>query len=141
MKTDQSPPAQEFLQNNILTNCSALINDLLAKNQRNWDLESDTWFQDLFLQEDFQSREEYILSGLPDHFIEPDFFREALEFYIVSDYFAARLKERDALLTNHWNFWIWGRETTGQSIILDYIFQDIWQSTDTYSSLSAPSIE
>ena len=132
MITDQSAPAQAFLNNHILVNCSPLINDLLLKNQRNWDLESDTWFQDLFLQEDYETREEYILSGLDDHLIEPDHFREPLEFYIVSDYFAARLQERDALVTNHWNFWIWGRETTGQSIILDYVFQDIWQSCNSY---------
>ena len=47
MKTDQSTLAQEFLNNSILVNCTTLINDLLAKNQQNWDLESDTWFQDL----------------------------------------------------------------------------------------------
>ena len=136
MKTDQSLSAQTFLDKNIFTNCSLLINDLLLKNQRNWNIESDAWFQDLFLQEDLESREEYISSGLADHFIEPDFFREHFEFYIVSDYFAARLKERDALLTNHWNFWIWGRETTGQNIILDYVFQDIWQSTPAWFSES-----
>ena len=135
MKTDQSTSAQTFLDDNILVNCTSLINDLLHKNQRNWNLESDIWFQELFLQDDLSTREQYILSGLADHFIEPDFFREPFEFYIVSDYFAARLKERNALVTDHWNFSIWGRETTGQNIILDYIFQDIWQATDTYRSL------
>ena len=101
MKTDQSPLAQEFLNKSILVNCTTLINDLLARNQRNWDLESDIWFQDLFLQDDIESREQSILSGHEDFLIEPEFFREPFEFYIVSDRFAARLKERGALLTNH----------------------------------------
>lgn len=126
MKTDQSALAQEFLDKSILVNCTTLINDLLARNQRNWDLESDIWFQDLFLQDDIENREQSISSGHEDFLIEPEFFREPFEFYIVDDYFASRLKERDALLTDHWNFWIWGRETTGQNIILDYIFQDIY---------------
>ena len=108
MKTDQSILAQSFLNNSILVNCTTLINDLLAKNQQNWDLESDAWFQDLFLQDDIESREQSVLSGCEDFLIEPEFFREPFEFYIVDDHFAARLKERDALLTKHWSFWVWG---------------------------------
>lgn len=115
MLNDQSLDAQNFLDKHVHARANLLISELLEKGQRDWDLTESQWYQDLFSQyeEDFPE------------------LREPFEFWIVSDFFAQKLKEEGALLTKHWGFWIWGRETTGQSILIDYIFQKIWESFKT----------
>lgn len=132
MITDQTVQAYEFLNSHIRANCSMLINDLLKENERNWDLENKYWYDDLYCQ-----YIEPVLWDMHDDSMdnpEPE-LREPYEFYIVSDWFAARLKEQDQLLTDYWGFWIWGRETTGQSIIIDYVFQKIYQEDVKLSQL------
>lgn len=130
MNTDQTVQAYEFLNSHIRANCSMLINDLLKENERNWDLENKYWYDDLYCQyiepDIWQEDPDWIGTNYCPPEPEPE-LREPYEFYIVSDWFAARLKEQDQLLTDYWGFWIWGRETTGQSIILDYVFQKIYQ--------------
>jgi hypothetical protein len=144
MLNDQSPEAYEFLNKHVHARANGLIQDLLDKNQRNFQLSEEQWYQDLFNQ--FQESEESIYSNPPEIYhetplyedydpsIEADYcpedydpeLREPYEFWIVSDFLANKLKDNSALLTNQWGFWIWGRETTGQSILIDYIFQKIW---------------
>lgn len=123
---DQSPQANAFLDKHIHARANGLIQDLLESNQRNFDLIEKEWYQDLFGQ--FQDNESFHstleLDYCPQDY-EPE-LREPYEFWIVSDFFAQKLKTQNALLTQHWGFWIWGRETTGQSILIDYIFQKIW---------------
>ena len=122
MSLDQSKEAHDFCAKNILINCNSLIQELLKINERNWDLDNMSWYQDLFLVTEHESYSE-----------ESDFedleiiTREPYEFYIVTDWFADRLQERDELVTRHFDFAIWGRETTGQHIILDWVFQEIWK--------------
>tara|TARA_B100000927_G_scaffold277293_1_gene258781 strand:- start:481 stop:858 length:378 start_codon:yes stop_codon:yes gene_type:complete len=118
--TDQSIEAHMFLEKHVLVNANRLMDDLIKSNERNWSLEELPWFEDLYLQ-----------------FEEPDFsedfdednaeLKNPYEFYIVSDYFAKKLQEHNELLTNHFGFFIWGRQTTGQHIVLDYVFQQIWK--------------
>ena len=120
--TDQTIEAHKFLEQHVLVRANTLIDELLKLNEKNWDLEDKSWYEDLFLQTHAAEEDcddEYNLEDLS--------LREPFEFYIVTDYFAQQLKERDALITDHFGFFIWGRETTGQHIVLDYIFQDIWQ--------------
>lgn len=132
MKTCQTIETYDFLNKHIRANCSMLINDLLKENDRNWNLENKNWFEQLFCQyeepdiweEDPDWTDTNYCPSEPEP--EPE-LRQPYEFYIVSDWFAARLKEQDQLLTDYWGFWIWGRETTGQSIVLDYVFQKIYQ--------------
>jgi hypothetical protein len=115
---DQSPKAHEFLDKHILANANLLIKQLLTIN----DFEQD-WYQELFCKyEEPESSLENDYCSEDPQLIEP------YEFYIVSDYFAYKLKEHNELLTNQYGFWIWGRTTTGQSIILDYVFQRIWEN-------------
>ena len=115
---DQSPEAYAFLNKHIHARANLLINELLEKSQRDWNLTEYPWYEDLFLQYNQEtSEDEENLDSSP---------REPYEFWIISDYFATKLKENNELLTNHWGFWIWGRETTGQSILIDYIFQKIY---------------
>jgi len=135
MLNDQSLDAQYFLDKHIHARANLLISELLEKGQRDWDLTESQWYQDLFSQyeEDFdiwKTDEDYDGTNYCPSEPEPE-LREPFEFWIVSDFFAQKLKEEGALLTKHWGFWIWGRETTGQSILIDYIFQKIWESFKT----------
>lgn len=139
--TDQSKEAHDFLDRNVFVNANSLIQHFISSNERNFGAYEEQWYQDLFcnysndsyeppeLYHETQLYEDYDPSlendYCPDYF-EPE-LREPYEFYIVSNYFAEQLRINNALLTNQFGFWIWGRETTGQSIILDYIFQKIWQ--------------
>ena len=135
MLNDQSLDAQNFLDKHVHARANLLISELLEKGQRDWDLTESQWYQDLFSQyeEDFdiwKTDEDYDGTNYCPSEPEPE-LREPFEFWIVSDFFAQKLKEEGALLTKHWGFWIWGRETTGQSILIDYIFQKIWESFKT----------
>lgn len=122
MSIDQSKEAHDFCAKNILINCNSLIQELIKINERDWDLSSMPWFEDLFLVTEHESYSE------ESDFEELEIItREPYEFYIVTDWFADRLQERDELLTRHFDFAIWGRETTGQHIILDWVFQEIWK--------------
>lgn len=130
MLNDQSKEAQQFLEKHIYVRANSLINELLEKSQRDWNLTDYQWYQDLFLNTD--DEEEFLNSDSDDYDLyEERDFREPYEFWIVSDYFANKLKENNQLLTDHWGFWIWGRETTGQSILIDYIFQKIYNDFKT----------
>lgn len=122
MSLDQSKEAHDFCAKNILINCNSLIQELIRINERNWDLDNMPWFQDLFLVTEHESYSEE--SDFEDLEIVT---REPYEFYIVTDWFADRLQERDELVTRHFDFPIWGRETTGQHIVLDWVFQEIWK--------------
>jgi hypothetical protein len=139
-KTDQSIEAHDFLQEHVKVNANMLIQDLLDKAQRDWDLTNYPWYEDLFYQ--YQENDIWEVDedweGTNYCPPEPDpELREPYEYWIVSQYFGEMLKERQALVTNHWGFWLWGRETTGQSIVLDTIFQDIWKNSYTYKNLHA----
>lgn len=138
MLNDQSPEAHNFLEKHVYVNANPLIQYLLESTKEPF---GEEWHEELFchyntssyvepeLYHETQLYKDYNPS-LEDDYCPEDFepeLREPYEFYIVSNYFAEQLKAHNALLTNQFGFWIWGRETTGQSIILDYIFQKIWQ--------------
>jgi hypothetical protein len=50
---------------------------------------------------------------------------EALEHWIVEDWFAHDLKERGELVGDMLGMTVWGRTTSGQAISMDYVVQDI----------------
>jgi|SaaInl74LU_5_DNA_1037368.scaffolds.fasta_scaffold01552_7 hypothetical protein len=138
MLNDQSPEAHNFLEKHVYVNANPLIQYLLESTKEPF---GEEWYEELFCHYDTSSNSEPELyhetqlyedynPSLEGDYCPEDFepeLREPYEFYIVSNYFAEQLKAHNALLTNQFGFWIWGRETTGQSIILDYIFQKIWQ--------------
>lgn len=131
-ETDQSKEAHDFLQEHVKINANMLIQDLLDSAQREWDSSKYPWYEDLF----YQYEDPEFLENVEDYDYcpsdpEPQ-LREPYEYWIVSQYFGEMLKEHNALVTNHWGFWLWGRETTGQSIILDSIFQNIWKNSYAY---------
>lgn len=118
---DQSEKAKELLRINVILNLNQLIQYLLEINQRNWELNSEDWFESLFLQSI-----PVPIPGQEEEEEEQDCeyeTREPYEFWAVSDYFGEFLEKNEELTTKEWGFYIWGRETTGQSILLDSIFQ------------------
>jgi len=65
------------------------------------------------------------LQDFTDYFgIDPE-QNEALEFWIVSDYFFRKLQERGEMVTEFKGLLIWGRTTSGQSISIDGVIDDI----------------
>lgn len=109
---DQSIEAQKFLHKNVHVNCGPMIHYLLSVGEESFI--GHEWYEDLFLASSEEDYEEYSV-------------REPYEFYIVDEYLAMLLKNQNCLLTDYFGFWIWGRETTGQSILLDHVFQAAWQ--------------
>ena len=130
METDLSAEAYEFLNTHIKVNCSMLLNDLLKESERNSNLQNKYWYDQLYCQyldpDIWEEDPDWIGTNYCPPEPEPE-LRHPNKFYIVSDWFAARLKEHNQLLTDYWGFWIWGRETINQGIIFDYVFQKIYQ--------------
>ena len=123
---DQSQAAQDFLDKHIHARANLLIDEFAQKLP---DATQSAWYEDLFCQYEEPDIWEEDPDWIGTNYCPPEpdpEFREPYEFWIVSDFFAQQLKKHDHLLTNHWGFWIWGRETTGQSILIDWVFQKIW---------------
>jgi len=56
-----------------------------------------------------------------DRWDEPEIY----EFWSVSDWLYERLKERGEIVFEYLDFYVWGRQTTGQAIYMDKVIQDI----------------
>jgi hypothetical protein len=54
-----------------------------------------------------------------------DYGREAYEHWIVTSYFADKLKDKGEIVGELFNWHIWGRCTTGQAISMDGVIQQI----------------
>lgn len=120
MLNDQSREAHNFLHQSILARANTLIHELsINLPLHGVYLCEQPWYEDLFMQYQ-EYDEDNEVSEEPRH-------REPFEFWIVSDSFAHKLLQENELLTDHFGFWIWGRETTGQSILIDYVFQKIYK--------------
>lgn len=52
-------------------------------------------------------------------------YYEPFEFWIVSDYLAKRLEDKQQIVGEFLGFTIWGRLTTGQAILLDGVISEI----------------
>jgi hypothetical protein len=52
-------------------------------------------------------------------------YSEALEHWIVTDWFGDELKKRGEMVGEILNLTIWGRTTSGQAISMDYVVQDV----------------
>ena len=52
-------------------------------------------------------------------------YMEALEFWLVQDWFADALEKEGELVGEVAGLRIWGRTTSGQAISMDYVVQDI----------------
>lgn len=54
-----------------------------------------------------------------------DYPREVYEYWLVSDWMGRHLKDRGYLVVDWMGLTIWGRQTTGQAILLDGVIRDI----------------
>ena len=52
-------------------------------------------------------------------------YPEVYEFWAISDWLADRLKEEGEVIFEMLDFNVWGRQTTGQAIMLDNVIQKI----------------
>ena len=116
---DQSPKAQALLNKHITLNLNWVIQYILHTNEFNFDFSNEEWFESLFLQH----REVENADREEEEEVEYE-TREPYEFWAVSNYFGEFLQKKDELVTDVWGFYLWGRETTGQSILLDHVFQE-----------------
>ncbi len=113
----------DFKSKHILAPCGQLIRDLLHKSQRDWNLSEYPWYSDLFMH----TEELYSEDFYNDPSVDP-IYRSPIQFWIVSDWFGKQLKSRNQLITNHWGFYIWGRETCNIAICDDDTFLQIYHS-------------
>jgi len=56
---------------------------------------------------------------------EPELLCEAHNFWAVSEWLYDRLREEGEITFEYLDFWVWGRQATGQAIYLDKVIQDI----------------
>jgi hypothetical protein len=62
--------------------------------------------------------------------------QDVFEWWIVSDYLAEKLKERgEVIASDGWNS-IWGRTTTGQAILLDYVISQIAEEMEILEGMA-----
>lgn len=125
---------QEFVDNNV-ERCITYLMYRLYLNYCKNSLEEDLpWFSDLYLR----SSEDQALppSSFFDYcpYDEDTGLREPQGFYIVSDEFAKQLIHENALVTKHFGFWIWGRESTAMPLAEDELVQKIALRSITYAS-------
>ena len=89
-------------------------------------VEFDEWFTDLFRlpDTDEDSDEEY---------------QDPVTFYIVSEWFAARLRERGHPATHDfYGINVWGRRACGQALYIDGVVEDIYDEYLAARGLPSP---
>lgn len=67
------------------------------------------------------------LQEIKDELETMDFenYPKVFEYYLVSDYLANKLKEKNNIIVTDYNNPIWGRETSGQTILFDAVISEI----------------
>ena len=80
-----------------------------------------------YLLEELISQEKYFeeLSELFGQEDEEGNIQEVYEFWLVTPWFAEKLKAQGELVAEFFNLDIWGRQTTGQAIYMDAVIDDI----------------
>jgi hypothetical protein len=80
-----------------------------------------------YLMQELIGQEKYFddLGGLLGEEGEDGNMPEVLEYWLVTPWLAEKLKARGELVENFQDLDIWGRQTSGQSITLDTVIEDI----------------
>lgn len=91
-----------LVRREVLCNVSCLVTELMSQEK---------YFEDLSE-----------LIGLED---EEGNMQEVFEYWVVTSWFAEKLKAQGELVTEFFNLFIWGRQTTGQAIYADAVIDDI----------------
>lgn len=105
-------PIKLFINSNINSCITYMIYRLYTNACRNKFPEDSSWFSDLYLKS-YDPNVNHSIS-YENYSLHEDypFLRTPLCFYVVSDSFAKKLILENALITKHFGFWIWGRETS-----------------------------
>lgn len=123
---------QKYVDDNVERCITYLMYRLYLNYCKNPLPEDMSWFSDLYLQ--YKSDETSLSNIFYDYcpYDEDTGLREPQEFYIVSDTFARDLLSENALLTNRFGFWIWGRESTAKPLVEDELVQKISLRSSNY---------
>jgi len=92
----------------VLYNVTTLVSDMMGSK---WDDEID----------EFSYK---VDDSFEEEGAEPTYI-EALEYWLVDDWFGENLKQKGELVGELCNLTIWGRSCTGQAISLDYVVQEV----------------
>tara|TARA_Y100001973_G_scaffold12637_1_gene17531 strand:+ start:91 stop:591 length:501 start_codon:yes stop_codon:yes gene_type:complete len=127
---------QKFIQPHIYRNQTALVTDMQKESYSSECCYSFSWDN----VENLYMTDEEILEAYSYHFVEEEeqenFFiervrdngedmNEIYEWYLVSDWFLARLREiNEPIIDNDYGEY-WGRTCTGQAIYLDHNIQEL----------------
>ena len=111
-------PTKLFINLNINSCITYMIYRLYTNTCRNKFPEDSSWFSDLYLKSYDPDVDPSISYENYSLYEDYSFLRTPLGFYVVSDYFAKKLILENALVTNYFGFWIWGREASA-SLPLD----------------------
>ena len=116
---------QQYIDENVERCITYLMYRLYLNYCKNPLPEDTPWFSDLYLNpiEEMNSFSSIFYDYCPydDH----SDLREPQNFYIVTDEFAKELICEKALLTKHFGFWIWGRESTSKPLVEDELVRKI----------------
>lgn len=123
---------EEFINREVIYNQTVLVNDLLntmslggngLASAFSYD-NIENAYPELSEYEDYgyESEEEFEMDMMP---------KEIFEWWLVTEYFGNKLREKGIpVLENDYGFW-WGRTTTGQAISLDGEIKEIYKDITT----------
>ena len=119
---------EEFINREVIYNQTVLVNDLLntmslggngLASAFSYD-NIENAYPELSEYEDYgyESEEEFEMDMMP---------KEIFEWWLVTEYFGNKLREKGIpVLENDYGFW-WGRTTFGQAMSLDGVVQEIYK--------------
>ena len=123
---------EEFINREVIYNQTVLVNDLLntmslggngLASAFSYD-NIENAYPELSEYEDYgyESEEEFEMDMMP---------KEIFEWWLVTEYFGNKLREKGIpVLENDYGFW-WGRTTTGQAISLGGEIKEIYKDITT----------
>tara|TARA_R110002096_G_scaffold271524_1_gene465267 strand:- start:56 stop:415 length:360 start_codon:yes stop_codon:yes gene_type:complete len=105
----------DFTADNVHVCCSYLVDEIIKL--KNSGITKGRWAD---------PRAEEILPEFDYDNIEFSHEREVFEWYAISSWLACRLMDKNETIIEVGTMTIWGRTTTGQSIYMDAVIEDIY---------------
>ena len=144
LENEKQDRCRKLVQREVLHNCSTLISELCGKEDYMEDLMEvcvKTAYQYVVSDPDGKEIGRFDDESEADELAEDkgegfdveteEENREALEHWIVSDWFGDKLEERGEMVVEFKDFRIWGRTTSGQAILIDGVIRDIEQELNS----------
>lgn len=123
----------KFVEREIIMNASTLVSDLQESELLSYDeFENMEYKACSDCGEEVEQKEEkYICYGCDKEYSEDEYdnldyeYNEVYEYWFVTGYLFDKLKDYGQVVCDSPYGYIWGRQTTGQSILLDGIISRI----------------